>query len=113
MIRFRRVEIVTFFPFNCGRSQFLKNLNIECIGVPTDVSVEKDCENLINKCIEEFGKIDVILNNAGISMRALFSDVDLFLREKGFVFHQFRPLVSRVIKPLLRNNDIKGQLSQW
>ena len=42
----------------------------------------------------------------------LFSDVDLFLREKGFVFHQFRPLVSRVIKPLLLNNDIKGQLSQ-
>ena len=55
----------------------LKNLNVECIGVPTDVSVEKDCENLINRCIEEFGKIDVMLNNAGISMRALFSDVDL------------------------------------
>ena len=42
----------------------------------------------------------------------LFSDVDLFLREKGFVFHQFRPLVSRVIKPLILNNDIEGQLSQ-
>ena len=55
----------------------LKNLNVECIGVPTDVSVEKDCENLINRCIEEFGKIDVMLNNAGISMRALFEDVDL------------------------------------
>ncbi len=55
----------------------LKGFGVECIGVQTDVSIEKDCENLINTCLEEYGKIDIILNNAGISMRALFSDVDL------------------------------------
>jgi short-subunit dehydrogenase len=42
-----------------------------------DVSVESDCKNLILTAIERFGKIDVVINNAGISMRSLFEDVDL------------------------------------
>jgi len=43
----------------------------------TDVSIEADCKNLILTAIERFGKIDVLINNAGISMRALFADTDL------------------------------------
>ena len=31
----------------------------------------------MERAIEKFGKIDVLINNAGISMRALFNDVDL------------------------------------
>ncbi|WP_439814104.1 FkbM family methyltransferase [Zavarzinia sp. CC-PAN008] len=42
----------------------------------------------------------------------LFSDVDLFLRAQGFAFHRFYPLVSRVIAPLVVNNDIYAGLSQ-
>lgn len=42
----------------------------------------------------------------------LFSDVDRFLREHGFVLHRFEPLVSRTIKPLLRNNDPYAGFSQ-
>jgi short-subunit dehydrogenase len=45
--------------------------------VPTDVTREKDCEALITKTIEKHGRIDVLINNAGISMRALFSEVSL------------------------------------
>lgn len=43
----------------------------------TDVSNEQDCKNLILTAIESFGKIDMLINNAGISMRALFDVVDL------------------------------------
>jgi short-subunit dehydrogenase len=43
----------------------------------TDVSVEKECQNLIDKTIEHFGQIDVLINNAGVSMRALFKDLNL------------------------------------
>ncbi len=43
----------------------------------TDVSREEDCKNLIEQTVSRFGKIDVLVNNAGISMRALFKDVDL------------------------------------
>ncbi|MEI7661456.1 MAG: SDR family oxidoreductase [Bacteroidota bacterium] len=45
--------------------------------VPTDVSIESDCRALVETAIAKFGKIDVLINNAGISMRALFSEVDL------------------------------------
>lgn len=45
--------------------------------VRTDVSVEEDCRNLIEKTVERFGGIDILINNAGVSMRAPFADVDL------------------------------------
>jgi len=45
--------------------------------VKTDVTNEQDCKNLIDRTIEEFGRIDILINNAGISMRALLENVDL------------------------------------
>ena len=48
----------------------------------TDVSIEADCKRLINAAIERFGKIDILINNAGISMRAVFEDVELDVLRK-------------------------------
>jgi short-subunit dehydrogenase len=50
---------------------------IKALAVQTDVSKEEDCELLIKQALSTFGKIDVLINNAGLSMRALFNDVDL------------------------------------
>ena len=47
------------------------------LAVETDVVKEEDCKNLIAKTIEVYGRIDVLINNAGISMRAMFKDLDL------------------------------------
>ena len=47
------------------------------IAIPTDVTLENDCKQLIQSAINEFGRIDVLLNNAGLSMRANFADVSL------------------------------------
>ncbi len=47
------------------------------LSVPTDVSKIDDCKALINASIEQYGKIDILINNAGISMRAAFDDTDL------------------------------------
>ncbi len=58
-------------------SEELTSNNTKNIVVTTDVSKEEDCKNLIAKTIEAYGKIDILINNAGISMRALFKDVDL------------------------------------
>ncbi|MBO7113672.1 MAG: SDR family oxidoreductase [Bacteroidaceae bacterium] len=49
----------------------------EVLSVRTDVSVESDCRNLIEQTIARFGRIDILINNAGISMRAMFRDLDL------------------------------------
>ena len=51
--------------------------NTEILSIKTDVSVEEDCKNLIEQAVERFGKIDVLINNAGISMRAIFENVEL------------------------------------
>jgi short-subunit dehydrogenase len=47
------------------------------VWLQTDVSNEVDCKNLILKAVGTYGKIDVLINNAGVSMRALFNDLDL------------------------------------
>jgi len=67
----------------CGRNgEKLENLLKANTGLPlftriADVSKEEDCKNFIEKVIEKFGGIDILINNAGISMRALFKDTDL------------------------------------
>ena len=45
--------------------------------VKTDVTIESDCRNLIEKSVVRFGKVDILINNAGISMRAIFNDMHL------------------------------------
>jgi len=42
--------------------------------VVTDVSNENDCRHFIESTIKVYGRIDVLINNAGISMRALLKD---------------------------------------
>ncbi|MBQ2373301.1 MAG: SDR family oxidoreductase, partial [Bacteroidales bacterium] len=50
--------------------------------IKTDVSVEEDCRRLIEETVRRFGKIDILINNAGISMRAPFLDVNLEVIKK-------------------------------
>lgn len=54
----------------------------KCIAVKTDVEVKEDCQYLVKKSIEVFGKINILVNNAGISMRALFNEMDISVFEK-------------------------------
>ena len=67
----------------CGRNQDkLYDLQIRHSGSPlhtivADVSNENDCKNFIDSTISVFGGIDILINNAGISMRALLKDADI------------------------------------
>lgn len=49
----------------------------EVIAIGVDVSKELQCQNLMDQTVKNFGQIDVLINNAGISMRAIFEEVDL------------------------------------
>ena len=66
----RLVEIEKQFP------------DVPILSVKTDVSVEEDCKALIKSAVDKFGKIDILINNAGIGMRALFKDADLDVLKK-------------------------------
>lgn len=57
--------------------QALKSAGVDALAVQADVSVESDCKSLIDKTIAWKGKIDILINNAGVSMRAAFINTDL------------------------------------
>lgn len=40
-----------------------------------DISSREEVENMIDYCIKEFGGLDVLINNAGISQDKLFTDI--------------------------------------
>jgi len=64
------------------------DLGTEVISVQTDVSNEADCKFLVQQTVENFAGIDILINNAGISMRALFvdSDIDVIRKLMGINF---------------------------
>ncbi|HBH48112.1 MAG TPA: short chain dehydrogenase [Bacteroidales bacterium] len=55
---------------------------VSCLAIRTDVTIELECKNLIEKTVEKYGKIDILINNAGISMRALFDEVEISVLRK-------------------------------
>lgn len=55
----------------------LQSLGIECIGIQADAALETDQRKAVAQTINHYGRLDVLINNAGISMRALFKDLDL------------------------------------
>ena len=51
--------------------------------VPTDVTQESQCRNLVTRTVREFGRIDTLINNAGIGLHARFDEIrDLSLLER-------------------------------
>ena len=50
----------------------IENYGVQCLAVQGDVSNFEDCENMTKKVIEKFQKIDVLVNNAGITKDMLF-----------------------------------------
>ena len=66
--------------------EFAKDISakfgVQTMAITADVSIESDCKMFINSTIERFGKIDVLINNAGISQRALFNDLNIDVIKK-------------------------------
>ncbi|HEV3137729.1 MAG TPA: SDR family oxidoreductase, partial [Pirellulales bacterium] len=55
----------------------------KAIAVATDVTQIESCRNLIDQTIKQYGRLDVLVNNAGLSMVASFETVtDLSLFER-------------------------------
>ena len=66
----RRLELLQ-------ETEKLISTTTEVLSVKCDVSIEEDCKALIEATVAKFGRIDILINNAGISMRAMFRDLDL------------------------------------
>lgn len=62
--------------------QDLKKSGAHVLSIRTDVTKEQACKELIEQTYSYFGRIDVLINNAGISMRALLDDLDVSVLHK-------------------------------
>lgn len=60
----------------------VKKINSSTLAIVADVSKQEDCKRIADETIAAFGKISILINNAGLSMRALFEDVELEVMHK-------------------------------
>ncbi|MBC7920212.1 MAG: SDR family oxidoreductase [Ferruginibacter sp.] len=60
----------------------LAGLGIDHRVVVADVSVEGDNQETIRQTVAHYGRIDVLINNAGITMRAMFEETDVAVIKK-------------------------------
>ena len=58
----------------------IERQGVKCFSVKGDVSVFEECEKMVKDIINQFGKIDVLVNNAGITKDMLI----LRMKEKDF-----------------------------
>lgn len=49
----------------------IESNNVKCFAVQGDVAKFEDCEKFVKQIVEEFGNIDVLVNNAGITRDTL------------------------------------------
>ena len=57
-------------------SEELKQAGIDNLALTADVSVEADVKTLIEQTVAHYGRLDILINNAGITMRSLVVDAD-------------------------------------
>lgn len=80
------------------------------IAVPTDVAKQKDCQELIEQTMRQFGRIDMLINNAGFSLTGEFDglpDLELFNQ----VMHvNFNGLVQSTYYSLKHLKNTRGRI---
>ncbi len=57
-------------------AEVCRQMGGKAIAIETDVAEQADCQNLIECTVQEYGRIDTLVNNAGISMWALFDELE-------------------------------------
>lgn len=79
---------------------------VEALTIQTDVSQEADCKALIDQTIDHFHRIDFLVNNAGISMRALFAEMDLSVMQQTMAINFWGTVycTRNAMQHLLANN---------
>lgn len=64
-------------------AQECKSRGAEALVVVGDVTIEADCKNIVARTVADFGRLDILINNAGLGSSAAFERVtDLGIFEK-------------------------------
>lgn len=79
--------------------------------VKTDISISQDCKMLVDKTLSHYGRIDLLVNNAGISQRSLTMDTKMEVYRTIMEVNYFGTIeLSKLVLDSMINNG-GGQLA--
>jgi NADP-dependent 3-hydroxy acid dehydrogenase YdfG len=87
----------------------LKELEIQYPGtlaVVCDVTKASDIENLIQKTMDSFGRIDILINNAGQGLGGNIEDVSIEVYQKALELNVIAPLrATQLVIPIMKKQS--------
>lgn len=94
-------------PLEETAQEIAKKYKVEVLAVPCDVTKLEDLENLVNKAKEKFGKIDILINNAGVSSQYPFNEqpIEDFERLAHTNYLGYVRLIRLVINDMIKNKS--------
>jgi dehydrogenase/reductase SDR family member 7B len=87
--------------------EIASNLGDNCFVLPLDMMDKSSFGNGIKAVLHKWGKIDILINNAGISQRSLVADTDISVVEKIMMTNYVGPasLTGLVIPHMIEENN--------
>src|SRR6266511_5734431 len=91
-------------------SDEIKSLGCYSIAIEADMSKESDCKRLIDQTVKHYGRIDVLVNNAGIQQEVPFEDTSIEVWQKIIAVDLTGPFVCsrEAVKHMLNQNPKGG-----
>ena len=78
----------------------------ESIGIQVDVAQEESIEAMTKTALKEFGRVDILINNAGIIFRTRFQDISLEEWKSTLQVNLTGPfLCTRALLPIMKKNS--------
>lgn len=82
----------------------------EALVVPTDVSVRADAQGMVDKTMEKFGRVDILINNAGIGLYGRVENITDKGLERIFAVNLYGPLYCiQAVLPIMKKQG-SGQI---
>ncbi len=83
----------------------MKEMGLEVLAIVGDITLESDCRRLIDGAVARFGRIDILINNAGISMRGSVETLTPQVIAKVFNCNAVAPyMLSTMAMPFIKQN---------
>ena len=107
---FSKADADVAFTFNTGRkeSEILEKNNLgkgKIKAYKADVTIEEEIEMLFENILEDFGKIDILINNAGIWEEAPIDETSVANWERTIKTNLTSMfLVTRKVVPIMKKN---------
>ena len=103
----------------CGRNETngknvvnaLEKAGTKAIFVQADLENEEDCRNIVKRCDESFGRVDGLVNAAGLSSRGTLDSTSVELWNRLFNINARAPfiLMQEAVR-IMKREGIKGSL---